>query len=649
MSAAICPLILGFLSTLSAIAADEAPRWLQDAAAKPVPTYAKDVPAVVLASEETVTMDETGRIVTESRHVVKILTREGRNYARGSKYYENGAGRIRELRAWLVSASGQLHKLGKEATTEASVADDELYSDLHTKVMSAADKAEPGAVFGFESVVEEKTVFTQFDWAFQGRLPVVHARYTLNLPSGWEARSITFNHEPLKPAVSGYSYSWELNDLPYIEREPASPGLDSLVPRVCVSVLPSGGRTPGRAFNSWADVSAWMSELHDPQAAVTPAIADKAKALTSAATTEMEKIEAIGRFVQGTRYVEILMNLGRGGGMKPHSAAESLAKSYGDCKDKANLMRALLKAVGIASYPVVIYAGDSEYVRENWPSPMQFNHCIIAVAVHDAGEWKSAIRHPVLGPLLIFDPTDPHTLVGDLPDSDRDSLALVVAGNDGALLRMPSPPGSRTELTADLKLQPNGALSGTVHETSFGAEAAHERAMLQHYNHTEYMRIIERWFSSNVPAAKLSRVETADSSSDQFRLDIDFAAAGYGQLMQGRLLVFRPGAVTQRSGILLSQPKRKYPVVLHAQNYSETFRVEVPEGFMVDELPDSGRLDSPYGAFRMSIKAEGSAILLTRSLELKSITVPAQEYAKVKDFFGKIGGAESSPVVLVKK
>ena len=47
------------------------------------------------------------------------------------------------------------------------------------------------------------------------------------------------------------------------------------------------------------------------------------------------------------------------------------------------------------------------------------------------------MRHPSLGRLLIFDPTDDNTPVGDLPDHEQGSFALLVAGDDGALLRMP--------------------------------------------------------------------------------------------------------------------------------------------------------------------------------------------------------------------
>jgi hypothetical protein len=628
-------------------AAEDAPAWVKSAAAAPVQAYGKEVPAVVLLSDTTVTMDDAGKIVTELRYAIKVLTREGIQEAKQAAVYESGMGKIRDMRAWLVDPSGQARKLGKEDTAEVSLSDEEMYNNLHARIISASKKALPGWIFAVESSVEEKTVFSQFDWAFQEELPVVRARYSLTLPSGWEARSVTFNHDPVQPSVAGSTSTWELADLPNVEREAASPELSSLVPRVAVSVLPAGGRSPSRGFTNWTEVSTWLSELYDPQGAVTPEIEEKARALTASAKSEREKIEAIAAFAQSTRYVAIALKLARGGGMKPHLAAQSLAKGYGDCKDKANLMRALLKAVGIASYPVVLYSGDAEFVRDNWPSPNQFNHCILAIRVSEPDGWQSVVRHPALGPLLIFDATDPSTKPGDLPLSDRDGFGLIVAGKDGSLVRMPSPAGNHTDLAGEAKLSANGALAGTVREVSYGPAAARQRTWINSHDRQDFTRNIENWVASNISAAKVAKIETTPAGG-QFQLDFEFGAPQYGQLMQNRLLVFRPGLLSQRGVVMLTQPKRKYPIVLRACNYSDTFRIELPSGFKIDELPNSGKLESPYGTFQVNVKSEGNVIVVTRSLELKSLTVPAANYDKVRQFFSAIAGAESEPVVLAK-
>ena len=193
--------------------------------------------------------------------------------------------------------------------------------------------------------------------------------------------SVTFNHDPIRPVIKGSTYTWQLDNLGYVEDEPASPELSSLVARVAVSVFPpAGSKAAVRTFENWQDVSKWLTELNDPQVIVNDEIARKAKALAANAVTDYDRIVAIGKFVQSIQYVSIQTGLGRGGGYRPHTSADVLSKAYGDCKDKVNLMRAMLRAVDITSYPVAIFSGDPDYVREEWASPQQFNHAVVAIA-----------------------------------------------------------------------------------------------------------------------------------------------------------------------------------------------------------------------------------------------------------------------------
>ena len=120
------------------------------------------------------------------------------------------------------------------------------------------------------------------------------------------------------------------------------------------------------------------------------------------------------------------------------------------------MMRALLKSLGVESYPVLIFSGDPNRVEPEWPSPQQFNHCIIAVKVGDETQAPTIVKHPSLGRLLIFDPTDDDTPVGDLPDHEQGSYALIVAGEVGDLMKMPvtPPEANRLERAVEAELAP---------------------------------------------------------------------------------------------------------------------------------------------------------------------------------------------------
>jgi hypothetical protein len=632
------------------LAGDDAPAWLRQAASASTPSYQKDVPGVILLDDNHFTIDEEGKVTRTVFYAVKILTREGRGLAKASEVYETDKGKIKELRAWLIYPSGNVKKFGKDDTADLAYVDNDVYNEARVRVISGSNEAEPGAVFGYEAIVEARDFFNQFEWPFQGRLPVVTSRYNLNLPTGWRADSLTFNHAKVEPTISGSAWTWELKNLAPIEPEPSSPEVTNLAPRLAVSVTPAANaKARSLSFNSWADVSRWTNELSDPQIELNDALASKARELTANAKTELEKIHAIGRYAQNINYISIQIGIGR---FRPHSAIDVFNKSYGDCKDKANLMRAMLKAIGVTAYPVIIYSGDPTYVREEWPSPTQFNHCIIAVKVSDEVQAPTIITHPKIGRLLIFDPTDENTPVGDLPDHEQGSFALIAAGEQGALMRMPvtPPEANNLERETEITLEAEGAITAIIRERSVGQSAVGERRLFRRLPRPDYVKRIESWITRGATGAKISKVEPADHHSDgRFALNVEFAVPGYAQSMRGKLLVFKPVIVSQRNGLDLSATARRHPIVLEAEAFREIVRVKLPSGFEVDEMPDSAKLETPFGKYSATYEIKDGQLIFTRQLVVQAGTIPAAQYSSVREFFGRIRGVEVSPVVLAKK
>ena len=642
------------LAISAAAAGDEAPAWLQQAAKVQAPTYNKDVPAVVLHKEHQVTVGEDGRVTTVTTAAVRVLVREGRGYAVAREFYDSDGGKVSEIRAWMIRPSGEVKKYGKDDVVDAIENPDDIYNESRFKVIDGSDDADVGCVFGYQTTKEERSIFSQDVWRFQNRLPTLLSRYTLTLPLGWSTRSVTFNHAAIEPVVSGSVYSWEMRNLPPIAIEPSSPDVSSLVPRVAISFYPKGDASPSgfKTFANWAEVSYWLSQLHDPQSIPDDALTAKTRQLTANAKTEIEKIRAIAQYVQSIKYISIDIGVSRGGGMRPHLASEIFAKSYGDCKDKANLMRAMLKVVGVTSYPVAIFSGDANYVREEWASPHQFNHCIIAIKVADETQAGTVIRHATLGRLLIFDATDEHTPVGDLPDDEQGSFALIAAGESGALMRMPilPPEASRLDREADVVLGSDGSITAKLQEKSVGQAAVIERRAFHSLSTSNYRTMIENWVTRGAAAAQISKVEPIDNSSEgRFGLSVDFSAVSYAQLMQGRLLVFKPAIISRRESLFLTEAKRTHAVVLDSRAFNETVRIKLPAGFDVDELPDATSLDTPFGTYSTSYEVKDGQLTFKRALAQRAMIVPVAEYAAVRSFYERIRSAEQSPVVLAKK
>jgi hypothetical protein len=642
------------VASFSTYAQPKAPQWMSAATAGQTPVYdVKNVPAVVLFSEETVNVSSDGTLLRTVRHAVRILEREGREEAVARVVYQTDSDKVKDLNAWLIKRGGVTKEYGKKERLDVALVSNDLYNEARSVLIIAEDDAEVGDVFGFESVIEERTIFSQFHFGFQNDIPVLHSRFVLNMPAGWKADAVTFNAAKVTPSVNGTNYVWEMRDLKPIRPEPQSPSWSSLAPRLAVSIFPEQPvATRLKTFSNWNEVATWMASLEESQVTISPELTAKAKELTANAKTEFEKVRAISRYAQNIQYISIQVGTGRGGGYTPRPSAEVFARSYGDCKDKANLMRAMLSVVGIESYLVSITSGDPTYVRAEWASPHQFNHCIIAIKIGNETLAESVVTHPTLGRLLIFDPTDSYTPIGDLPESQQGSLALIDHKSTTDLTMMPIMPGKANKLdrNVDVSLMPDGSISGTVTEKTLGQAARDERARLKGLSLDDYNRVIDRWISRGASGAKSTKITPTDNHDEgRFDLKVEFTANSYAQLMQQQLMVFKPAVVGRLDRLSFGDGKRLNPYLIDASSYSENVRIKLPEGFTVDEIPESAKIESEFGKYDVKFSVADGHLLVSRSLDLNRATVPADKYESVKTFFGKMHALEQSPVVLIKK
>jgi len=132
-------------------------------------------------------------------------------------------------------------------------------------------------------------------------------------------------------------------------------------------------------------------------------------------------------------------------------------------------------------------------------------------------------------------------------------------------------------------------------------------------------------------------------------LNVEFSAQAYGQLMQNRLLVFKPAVVSRREALSLTAATRKYPVVLRANAYSETVKVQLPSGFAVDEVPDPVKIETPFGSYVTSYEVKDNQLIFKRQLSQQATTIAPGDYELVRKFFESIRAAENAPVVLARK
>ena len=641
-------LALLFVAALNVVAAPT-PAWVRDAARQTHGPYPPKVTKVVLMQEEHLTVAPDGKRVIRERGAIKFLQRD-REPVAAYRAYNTKSGRIRDFQAWLLTPDGTELALG-EKNAIVDLALSESYDEARAKRITCPSDVPAGSVFAWEVTEEEKTVFTQYAYSFQGGLPVLASRFALTTPPGWESRGTMINGADVPAQVAGQTSTWEMRNLPWIPDEDYRPDTRAMTPRLGVTYFPSSvAGTELAPLNSWTAVSKWLTQFTESSVEVTEAIRDKAAELTKDARVPIDAIRSIAGFAQQTTYVSVQMNVTRGGGYTPNPASKILLRNYGDCKDKATLMRALLKAKGIDSFMTVLYSGDREFVRSQWPSPFQFNHAIIAVRVPDEVELPAVISHAKLGRLVIFDPTDPNTPFGHLPEEEQGSHALVVTADGADLVKLPLEPPARNHVHSVVtgSVLPDGALKANLRQVYSGYPAAVLRNLVGDEKTTR--KLFEASLSQRLGGMTLASATLKKSAEiAKLEADVEFEAHQFGQVMQNRLLVLAPGLLVSDSEYVLADKPRTTPLKVRARSRTNTIRLKVPAGFEADEIPDAVSVVGEYGTFEASWAVKDGEVAFVQTVTLKDALVAPADYAKARKFFDSFAGAQGNAVVLVRK
>ncbi|MCI0487165.1 MAG: DUF3857 and transglutaminase domain-containing protein, partial [Blastocatellia bacterium] len=631
---------------------DSAPEWIKAVLQTSAQNYDKNTPFVVLLDERVTTVKDDGKAETRSRYILRVHNQEGRVAGRREIFYDSQT-KISDLAAWHIRADDKVFKLGSRNAIEESIADD-LYSDIRSKVMRFRE-VDIGSVVAFEWVRKEKPLVNQDYHFFQTRSPVLASRYRLNLPAGWKVESFVFNHAPIAPVVDGSSYTWELQNLPPLKEESRMPDIAGLSPFVAVSYSPAGGRAAERSVASWQDVSRWAEDLMERRIRAEEPIEAKAKELTAGIASDIEKVRAISRWVQRSiRYVSI--QLGAIGGYRPNPADVVLKKGYGDCKDKSALMQAMLRAVNVESHIVLVFSGDPGRVRPAWPSPLQFNHAIIAIAF-ESGE-PGTTEDSRFNSLLFFDPTDSITPLGDLPFYLQGSYGLVVNGDSGGLVQLPIRPETANHARREVavKVEETGDIVATVREVATGQLASAARRSISRSSAEEYAREIGARVASDIPGAVISDLKINRDADLEAPLTIEYTvkARRYANRL-GKLLVLRPVLLWVQNHPVFTQAEREHPVSFEMRSVKEDFiTIELPRGFRVDEMPRGAGLNTAFGEFTLTYEVNEREkkeifVAVRRRMVINERVVPASGYGEVKQFFDLAQTASQSIMVLMSR
>lgn len=197
-----------------------------------------------------------------------------------------------------------------------------------------------------------------------------------------------------------------------------------------------------------------------PQSRPGAGIAALAARLTDGIDDEREQALRLYRHVATEiRYVALFLGQGR---VVPRDAETVLASGFGDCKDHAALLQALLAARGIQAMPALISLRNL-YTLPAAAGLGALNHVITYVPSLD----------------LYLDSTAPYAPFGLLPIAEYDKPVVLADPADARLARTPAVPAAPLDLrtTTEARIGDDAVVSGTTTTEASGPQGIALRAM----------------------------------------------------------------------------------------------------------------------------------------------------------------------------
>lgn len=238
-----------------------------------------------------------------------------------------------------------------------------------------------------------------------------------------------------------------------------------------VSYLDYGKRL---AVSTFADYPAFARAYHAraaDKAKPNQAIAALARKVTAGIDQPRAKALALSDWVRkNIRYVAVYVGAG---GVVPHAASTVLDNRYGDCKDHAVLLEAMLSAVGIDSTPALINSANA-YRLPSAPTLGIFNHVITYIPAFD----------------LYLDSTAADVAAGYLLNDELGKPVLLT--KTGKLGRTPELQPIRHHNIATYSVQADGKTDLRVYKTAGGAIAEHFRRIVRDTDQPDRDMLVER-------------------------------------------------------------------------------------------------------------------------------------------------------------
>lgn len=409
-----------------------------------------------------------------------------------------------------------------------------------------------------------------------------------------------------------------------LRTESSMPPAEEFVPAVQAS-----------SYASWDDFGSWWWNLIESEITVSPEMAAKVAELTAGLSTVEEKVRAIYDFV----VTDIRYNAWEFGvhGYQPYSAPVIFSRGFGDCKDKAILLRAMLSEVGVEAYPVLIRLAGRRAEEDHTLALVEhFNHCIAYVP-----------EQPGLRARFL-DGTARHHPMDVVPAPDNGARVVVVEPDGIEQKRVPFATAAQNRRDDAYRVTLDEELEDVRVELSQRGFGRFDPNLRGSYSGSEEEREEEAERSMARVFGALDGgvgVEFTDLEDLEVPVEVRFTCSPERLARRNASGYELPKAFDKQELLrgLASETERTTDL-LESTPWSRETTIDyvLPRGHRLADLPSPIRIDGPDLGYEWEAERTETGVRIRELFELRNHRIPPERYAELREACRKVDAVQES-------
>jgi len=587
---------------------------------------------------------------------VKIMNKNGFDAANVRiDLYTSGRSSSEEK---LISLKAYTYNLEGSKVTETKVESSSVYTTNENKNWIVKKFTFPalkeGSIIEYSYTINSPFYFQFQSWAFQGQYPVLWSEYNAEIPEYFKYVTLSQGYQPFyinKRDQSVFQFyfargqhvdgsqdrfRWVMKDVPALKEEAFTTTLNNHIAKLefqLASVMFPNG-LPETYMNDWKKVADELKSDEKFGMLINRSnnwLEDELKKITANAKAPDEKAILIFNYLKNNFALKEGYDINCSSNLK-----DVFQDKSGTVADINLLLTAMLRHEKIEAYPVILGRRSRGITNEIYPLIDRYNYVIVKVVFAD-------------GSIYYLDASKPHLPFGKLPLECYNGHARVV--DREMLLPVYFYADSIKETEVINNTISNGEKPGEVFGTTRNNMGLYKSLEIRN----KLTGVSENKYSQLLQPAAREGSEYLNFVVDSLKNDEEPIVVSYDTKYKGfadnNIVYFNPLTEYFVTKNPFTSATRFYPVEMpYTRDEIYILNMEIPKGFVVDELPKSTRmmLNENDGMFEYIIQKNATNIQMRARLKINKANFTNADYDSLREFYAYILKKQEEQIVFKK-